>query len=78
MHNVSVYIFDFCGFKSVAYTKLNKLLTVFLNICSFTKNLQFQVVCFSITISRTVYLVPKRNSVTTSLTFQDHVTSWVT
>jgi len=29
MHNVRAYICDFCGFISVAYTTLNKLLAVF-------------------------------------------------
>jgi len=29
MHNVRAYIFNFCGFISVAYTTLNKLLANF-------------------------------------------------
>jgi len=32
MHRVHAYTFDFCGFTSVAYTTLNKLLGVFLYI----------------------------------------------
>ena len=32
MHSVRAYTFDFCSFLSIAYTKLDKLLTVFLYI----------------------------------------------
>jgi len=39
---------DFCGFISIAYTTLNKLLAVFVyNICRFTKKLEFQLDCFA-------------------------------
>ena len=38
MHRVRAYIFDFCGFFSVAYITLNKLHTVFLYYSTFVVN----------------------------------------